>query len=241
MATLTSSFAIDRAKVLPFTFDEKAHRYALPDGRRVLSATQILSAVGYVNYDMVPIERLEYKRQIGKLVHQACHFWDERKDDQGNPVSDEQMAQWANGLHELVRRRLEGYKKFRRDTGYQPHINEGQFLGCCYQMYYGMQFDSIGECAGRPWLVDIKNASGSPKRAWALQLASYALGVKPFSLVPPEQYVRVIVQLDDEGGYKLHTSQDRQTRIYQPDDFGIWPAVLATAIDLQNHGLLEAK
>ncbi len=151
------------------------------------------------------------------------------------------MKAWEISLHPLVHKRLQGYKKFRRDTGYQPHVNEGQFLGCCYQMYYGMQFDSIGECAGRPWLVDIKNASGVAKRAWALQTAAYALGVKPFSVVPPEQYVRVIVQLDDEAGYKLHTSQDRQTRIYQANDFGIWPAVLATAIDLDNHRLLVTK
>lgn len=225
---LLRTVGIDRAKVLPFTFEEKTHRYAMADGRRVLSATQILSAVGYVNYDMVPLDRLEYKRQIGKLVHQACHFFDE---------GDLNEAE----LPDVVRRRLEGYKKFRRDTGYTPHINEGQFLGCCYGMYYGMQFDSIGECAGLPWIVDIKNASGAPKRAWALQLASYALGVKPFSVVPPEQYVRVIVQLDDEGDYKLHTSQDRQTKIFQANDCNIWPAVLATAIDLDNHKLLVTK
>lgn len=219
---------LDRSKIIPFTFNEKEHRYSMPDGRRVLSSTQILSAVGYVNYDMVPLDRLEYKRQIGKLVHQACHFFDEGDLDEQD-------------LPEVVLRRLNGYKKFRRDTGYVPQVNEGQFLGCCYGMYYGMQFDSIGECAGRPWLVDIKNAAGAPKRAWALQLASYTLGVKPFSVIAPERYIRVIVQLDDESGYKLYTSQDRNSKIFQINDNAIWPAVLATAIDLDNHKLLVTK
>lgn len=248
---------IDRAKTIPFTFDETAHAYFVEGGRRkLLSSTQILSALGYVNYEGVPAELLEHKRQIGKLIHTAAHFHDEAlMQVPHGAITRMEIDAWEREnilCYPHLALRYTAYLRFLRDTGYCPIINEGQFIGECYGMHYGMQFDSIGYAGttidgdtgqvvpnGRPWLVDIKNASGSPKRAWGLQLASYALGVKRFSIVPTEQYVRVIVQLLEDGTYKMYNSTDPASRIYTAQDFQIWPAVLATAQDLQRFNLVK--
>jgi hypothetical protein len=218
---------LDRSKIIPFTFDDEAHAYVVAD-RRILSTTQILNSLGYVNYDRVDEAVMEYKRQIGKLVHQACHFYDE-------DALDEEQEQIQ---HPAIHGRFEAYKKFRRETGYQPAINEGQFIADYgvpgYPMLYGMQFDSIGVCNGQDWLVDIKNAAGQPKRAWALQTASYAKGCERFLPIAAKNWVRVIVQLFEDGNYKLFSSMDANSKIFSPMDFPIWQACLAVATDQQN-------
>jgi len=211
-----------------FTFDEARHEYRVGD-QVVPSVTQILSDLGYSNYEIVERlnpEALERKRQIGKLVHQACHFFDE------NDLIEKDLP-------EVIYQRLQGYKKFRADTGYAPTLNEGRGIGDLYGMKFGMQFDSIGMCHGKLpyWLVDIKNASGSAQRAWGLQTAAYAMGQKLLPKVAPSAFVRVIVQLDDESGYKLYASKDRGSKIFKPEDFQVWPACLAVSIDKRNHNL----
>lgn len=217
-----------------FTFDEARHEYRIGD-QVIPSVTQILSSLGYSNYEIVERvnpQALEYKRQLGKLVHQACHYFDE---------SDliEQDTQGHLMIPEDVHRRLQGYKKFRADTGYVPKVNEGRSVGELYGMKYGMQFDSIGMSHGKLpyWLVDIKNASGSAQRSWAIQTAAYAMGQKVLPKVSHSSFVRVIVQLDDEGGYRLFTSQDRSSKIFRPEDFQVWQACLAVSVDKRNCAL----
>lgn len=219
-----------------FHFEESTHTYTV-DGVAIPSVTQILSDLGYSNYEIVERvnpEALEHKQQLGKLVHQACHYFDENDlmthDDQGHLL-----------IPEIVHNRLSGYKKFRQDTGYVPSVNEGRGVGELYGMKYGMQFDSIGKCHGKlPWyLVDIKNASGAAQRSWAIQTAAYASGQKFLPKILPAMFVRLIVQLFDDCTYKVFSSADRSSKIFKPEDFQVWQACLAVAIDKRNHAIRE--
>lgn len=219
---------------ISFAFNEERHEYSV-NGVVIPSVTQILSSLGYSNMEAAERfnpEAVERKRQLGKLVHQACHFWDEsdlkEHDDQGHLM-----------IPEVVYNRLQGYKKFRAETGYTPIINEGRGVGELYGMRYGMQFDSIGRCngSGPYWLVDIKNASGAAQRSWAIQTAAYALGQKTLPKVPASSFVRVIVQLFDDSSYKLFSSKDRTSRIFKTEDFQVWQAALAIAIDKRNNAI----
>jgi hypothetical protein len=217
-----------------FAFNEERHEYS-SGGVVIPSVTQILSSLGYSNYEIVERlnpEALERKRQLGKLVHQAAHYHDE------NDLT-ERDASGQLLIPEVVYNRLAAYKKFRAETGYTPIINEGRGVGELYGMKYGMQFDSIGRCKenGPYWLVDLKNASGGPQRAWAIQTAAYAMGQRAIPKVVPSAFVRVIVQLFDDTSYKLFLSTDRNSKIFKPEDFQVWQAALAVAIDKRNHAI----
>lgn len=215
-----------------FSFNEERHEYSV-GGIVIPSVTQILSSLGYSNLEAAErfnAEAVERKRQLGKLVHQACHYYDENdlqeRDERGNLT-----------IPEVVFNRLTAYKKFRAETGYKPIVNEGRGVGELYGMKYGMQFDSIGRYGeqGPHWIVDIKNASGSPQRSWGLQTAAYVLGQKAISNVGPSSFVRVIVQLFDDCTYRMFSSSDRGSKIFKSEDFAVWQAALAVAIDKRNH------
>lgn len=213
-----------------FQFNEATHTYS-ENGVVIQSVTQILSSLGYSNIEAAERfnpEALERKRQLGKLVHQLAHFYDEGDLDE-TPYQE----------FPVLMNRLAAYKKFRAETGYTPIVNEGRGVGEVYGMRFGMQFDSIGQFNGRgPWvIVDIKNASGSPQRSWAIQTAAYAMGQKALPKVNYREFNRCIVQPFDDGNYKLFSSTDPGSKIFRPEDFHIWQACLAIAIDKRNHGL----
>lgn len=221
-----------------FLFNEERHEYSV-DGVVIPSVTQILSSLGYSNLENAErfnAEAVERKRQFGKLVHQACHYFDENdlqeRDTQGHLI-----------IPEVVYNRLAAYKRFRHETGYRPIVNEGRGVGEVFGMKYGMQFDSIGRCNGMGpyWLVDLKNAAGIPQRSWAIQTAAYAMGQKAIPKVIPSAFVRVIVQLFDDSTYKLFLSSDRASRIFRPEDFQVWQAALAVSIDKRNHALQQGE
>jgi hypothetical protein len=223
-----------------WTYSDATHTYA-HQGQVVPSVTQVLSELGYSNYQIVEKanpEALEYKRQLGKLVHQAAHYFDE------NDLPPEET------LPDVVRKRLQGYKKFRSETGYTPVINEGRYIFEMFGMKFGGQFDSIGTIGKRWALVDIKNASGMGQRSWGLQTAAYEAGIKnalkvgkfPFALSPEQirgilsaPMLRIIPQLFDDASFRLHTSEAPRSKVFFPEDLTVWQAALCIVLDKRNH------
>lgn len=200
-----------------FQFDQATHTYS-ENGAPIKSVTQIIQEFGLVNFDHVSPEVLARKAQLGRLVHQACHFFDEN-DCPAN-------------LHPEVEARLEAYKRFRRETGYQPEVNEFQQIGVVCGMKFGMQFDSIGNIPdGRHWIVDIKNAA-NVSRTWGLQLAAYDMAVAANFAAKALQTrrTRVAVQLFNDGRYKLHTFSD-------PTDYTVFQSLLAISTWKRNNKL----
>jgi len=216
---------------IAFDFNEDRHEYTA-NGEVVPSVTQILTEMGYSNYSelqaMMPAV-LERKRQLGKLVHQAIHFYNENDLDEETQVKP----------YPIIEARLNGYKAFEAATGYKPLVNEGRQIAEAYGMKFAMCFDSIGLCHGKPpyWLVDIKNASGQPQRSWAIQTAAYALGQKFLPKIPYRALTRVIVQLFDDGTFRLFSSNDQNSKIFGRDDAAVWQAALCLAIDKRNYRL----
>lgn len=219
------------ANGISFHFNEERHEYT-ENGVVRQSVTQILTSLGYSNYqvleDMIPAV-LENKRKIGKLVHKAIHYWNEGDLDEETQVNP----------YPVIRGRLAAYKKFEQDTGYKAVYNEGRQIGEVMGMRYGMAFDNIGQMRGRlPWIiVDIKNAAGQPQRAWALQLAGYAMGQKVLPAVPYRSFMRIALQLFDDGTYRAHSSGDPHSKIFSSNDYVVWQAALCVAIDMKNFGV----
>jgi hypothetical protein len=184
-----------------WTFDPATHTYTV-NGQVVPSVTQVIRNAGLINFDMVKPDILERKALLGKLVHQACHYYDE------NDLPEE--------LPEEVVERLESYKLFRTETGYKPDCNEVRMIASIHGMKFGMQFDSIGMLHGRLTLVDLKTGADEHP-AWGVQTAAYELGLKH-----TVKYQRIAVQLKPERKYKVHSYND-------PGDAQIFIACLAIA------------
>ena len=199
-----------------FTFDEAGHICRDAQGVIIPTVTQVLADCGMYDFSMVPPEVLERKAQLGRLVHQACHYFDEGDLDE-------------SGLHPEVHARLQGYKQFRADTGYEPAVHERRHIFEVHGMRFSGQYDSVGTRGKENWLVDIKNAASfSP--CWGLQTAAYELGLPSRRLCAPFNYRRVVVQLFADGRYKLHTFSDG-------NDKQVFLACLAVATWKRNHKL----
>lgn len=101
-------------------FSEATHEYFV-DGERKPSVTQVLKICGMVDDRFFT----EFGRWRGSATHKATHYYDEGDIDRRT-------------IDPAVKPRLNGWIKFRKDTGYTPTLIEQ----ICY--------DEIREFCGRP-------------------------------------------------------------------------------------------
>lgn len=231
-----------------WTYDDVLHRYERA-GKVADSVTQILADNGFSNFAIVeqinPVG-LERQRQIGKLCHQAAHFYDEDQQTQ----TPEVMAAWEAKLPAPVQLGLTGYKAARAATGYVPIINEGRYIFETFGMPYGGTFDSLGMMRRRWALWDLKFTESAPMRSWGIQTMAYELGLKaaireghfPFTLTPEQirgimsaPLLRVIPQIFKDGTFKLHCSDDPQSKVFFDNDAQVWQSALCLTYDKRNH------
>lgn len=197
-----------------FKFDPQTHTY-FDNGVPTISVTQVIASVGLVSFEGISAFVLERKRQLGVLVHQACHFIDEDDLD-------------LSSLPQQVTDYVAGYIKFREDTGFVPELNEHRMIGTVSGMKYGMTVDKVGPIHGEPHVIELK-CGADEHPAWGVQLAAYAMGLpKPTSTYRERK--RAVVQLMPDGTYKVHNYTD-------PADAQIFIASLAIANWKWNKGL----
>lgn len=160
-------------------FDEKNHVYKW-DSQVIPSVTDALSLVDDRRKD-------PYYLQRGRYIHLACELWDRGELDEDT-------------VDESILPRLEGYKKFRKDTGFTPSTIEQFYVHPIY--LYGFRLDRTGILNGREVLIDLKS---SPSPVDALQGAAYWGGLQ--AQYPPNPPVNVNAVFDlylkDNGIYKL--------------------------------------
>ena len=109
LADVRGSIALAKALYVQMncTFDSIKHLYCV-DGRPVPSCTQVLSAVGILpSFSMVDKVLLERKRQIGVALHAALHYLQQGDLDEST-------------VDERVKPRLDAYRLFVADTGFNP-------------------------------------------------------------------------------------------------------------------------
>jgi hypothetical protein len=197
-----------------FTFDPSTHIYTA-GGARVPSVTQVLKMLSLgADFSRVDPEVLDHKRQLGTLAHDACAILDE-----GDDLDWEALGE--------ARPYVEGYRKFKLDTRFEPRLIEFHKIAVVNGMRYGMKLDREGILNREPVVLDLKTAENT-EPTWGLQLAAYALGL-PLPTLPPFDYQRLIVQLKPNGTYKLHTYAD-------PDDAGAFKSALHLAYWMIRHG-----
>lgn len=169
-------------------FDPASHTYKV-GGRQVPGVTSILVANGLIDSTWFS----DVSRWRGTAAHLACQF-----DDESDLKVESVPAE--------VRGHLEGWRKFRSDTGFVPiHIEKPVWSpeGFCGTP------DRIGTLGGRPSIIDLKtSASAYP---WVgLQLAGYAIGSAPLMDTHPGGFQRIAVCLNGDGGYSATHFKDRR-------------------------------
>ncbi len=137
------------------TFDEKNHFYFW-NGARVPSTTQVCAILAPRIW---PIDN--YYLQKGKIIHTITQFEDEG-------VLDD------SSVDPILKGYLNGYRRFKVDTGFIPTHTEYQFYSKKYK--YCGRVDKYGPLGGYMSVVDVK--SGAPHEADQYQAPAYLFGLK---------------------------------------------------------------
>ena len=168
------------------TFDEATHTYRL-DGTVLPSVTTILKAEGFVDTSRYT----EYGRDRGTKVHRAIHLYDDGELDE-------------DSLDPALRPYLEGWIRFKQESGFEVIESEGRHASEAYQ--FAGTLDKLGTWKpNTPVIIDIK--TGKVESWVGLQLAGYHILVDDKS-----HYKRFALHLREDGSYRLHEFKERSDR-----------------------------
>lgn len=177
------------------TFDEALHEYRL-GGVRVPSVTQILAPL--CSFEGIPREVLEAKRDLGQRVHFATQLDDE--DD----LDDSSIEPDVIGY-------LEGYRRFRRETGATVVLNEQRVFDPVLRV--AGTLDRVILLNGKKVLVDLKTSIVLPQAVGA-QTSAYLRLLGDNTVTH-----RAALRLRPNGTYRLDMLTDS-------DDFSVFMACL---------------
>lgn len=135
-------------------FDEAGHVYRV-DGRVIPSVTQILEPL--YDWSGIPRPILQAAAERGAAVHKACELYDLELLDESS--LDDEVAAY-----------LEGWKRFREDTGFIPERVEARVYSARWG--YAGTVDRTGRLKRKHILLDIKSGQVSP--VTGPQTAAYA-------------------------------------------------------------------
>lgn len=125
-------------------FDPDTHTYRV-DGAVVPSVTQILAPLH--DFAGIPADVLDNAADRGTAVHKATELYDLELLDEES--LDDEVAAY-----------LEGYRRFRADTGFEPERVETRVHSARYG--YAGTLDRTGRLGRRKVLIDIKSGAQSP-------------------------------------------------------------------------------
>lgn len=171
------------------------------------SVTQVLDVCGLI--PRYPERKIYLAR--GLAVHKATELY-----DRGRLARlDERLEGW-----------ITGWKKFRRDTGFEPTLIEHRVASLQY-LYCGTT-DRVGLLNGDLTVLDIK--SGAVAAYAALQTAGYKRGLDETEGLHAKR--RVAVQLTEQGTYKVTEYHDHST------DERLWLSAVALYRWREEHRLI---
>lgn len=161
------------------SFDEVKHKYSY-EGLTLPSVTQILSAVGLPDLSIIPAVTLQWKAELGTMVHLATELDDQNELD-------------YDSLDDRIIPYLEAYQRFKDESAFE--VKEIEKIVFDPVLGYAGKLDRFGVMRGKPALLDIKTGTFDPLSVGP-QTAAYA---KPFG-----KCNRYALQLKDDSSYKLH-------------------------------------
>ncbi len=172
-------------------FDEATHTYTL-DGKVLPSVTQVLKPL--YNFDGIPPEVLERKRQIGTAVHKAIEL--ALLDDLNSASLAPEVAPY-----------FAAWTRFKAE--FRPESQGGGSEVRVHTASYAGTVDLITGRVGHSdtWVIDFKT-SAQVGPIVALQTAAYAHAAREMGAVPHGPK-RAALHLLPTGLYKLIEHKDR--------------------------------
>lgn len=161
------------------TFDAATHTYRFM-GDVVPGVTSILQPL--VDFSGVPKHVLDAKRDLGKRVHEACHYFDEDDLDEESVEAD-------------VEPYLKAWQRFIRESGARVVVAE-QPVFEPMQMYAGT-LDAVIEYRGERYIIDRKTSVATPISTGP-QTAAYQRALGDTSITR-----RAAVRLRADGTYRF--------------------------------------
>jgi hypothetical protein len=180
------------------TFDEAAHRYYW-NGQYVPNVSTIIERERLVNWGGASPQQMERARAVGSAVHKAVEL------DVRNDLDE-------STVHELVRPRLQAWRRFRDESGIRVESSEQRVYNA--RCGYAGTLDLLGELP-RIGGVLLDEKTGTKQRATGYQTAAY-LHALPKS---EHKRKRFALHLRADGTYELVPYDDR-------NDFAIFCAAL---------------
>lgn len=178
------------------SFDEVKHKYTC-EGLTLPSVTQILTAVGLPDLSAIPAVTLQWKAELGTMVHLATELDDQNELD-------------YNSLDDRIIPYLEAYRRFKSESGFK--IIDIEKMVFDPALKYAGKLDRFGILNGKRSLLDIKTGVFDSLSVGP-QTAAYA---RAYTDLKCNRYT---LQLKDNGNYKLH-------KLNNDNDFNIFLSAL---------------
>jgi hypothetical protein len=166
-------------------FDHKAHIYRNAKGTIVPSTTQVFGILGCNDFDGVPVDVLEWKRNYGIAVHKAIELLVQNDLDWDS--LDEVIIPAVSGLEQKLKA-----MQFRYEAAEEMRVHT------LYGMQYGLTVDLRGTIVHqgktRNAVIDLKSGvKFSP--TWRWQLGGYTTAQDKVN----GGWMGVVLQFDKEG------------------------------------------
>jgi len=165
-------------------FEPIDHRYTL-DGVHIPNVTTVLEDVGIVDFSMVPKDTLEEAQARGTAVHHATHLHDL------GTLNEETLG-------DKIKPYLEGWKKFKKETG--VIFLERELVVFSEKYRFAGTLDAVALLFGKTGILDIKSGADSGA---AVQTAAYEIAHNEKLGATVRTKKRWSVQLTKTGDYKL--------------------------------------
>lgn len=180
---------------------DEGHKYLDDKSLRIPSTTQVLSLLGFVNYDHIREEVLARKSQLGVAVHAALEYLLEGSLD------------W-NSVDETALPYVVGAEAWLKEQNFISLEREVRGICEINGMKFGYQFDNRGTMIYkgrlRHVILDYKTTVASSP-TWKWQLAAYSLAAQKLPI--GERYLRCILQLKADGTFKPYYYEDRNDEL----------------------------
>lgn len=182
-------------------FDPESHTY-WHNGAKVPGVTSIIKELK--DFSMVPPAMLAAAAARGTYVHTACEFYDQDDLD-------------IESLDPDFRGYVEGWIRFRKETGFTPRLIEHRLFHPLH--IYAGTMDREGDFEDEPAILDIKTSSGTLTAEVGIQLAAYQEAYIAQHPGNPRPTRRIAVQLREDGTYRLYQYRDQS-------DFAVFLSLL---------------
>lgn len=196
--------------------NEESHVYTDPDGRRLLSVTDVLKIEGFINSS--------FYDQVGRIRGRVVHY--------GIKLLERGTLDWKS-VDPIIEPYLAAYHLAKKEIEWKTWLYEQQVYDPL--LCYGGTLDFAGVMFGAPTIMDYK--TGSVAHWTGYQTAGYEgclnyMHACAWAKIPPRPFKRFGLELRDDGKYDLKPFAN-------PNDLRLFRSMVSLAWEKVNNGYIK--